>query len=300
MGKTTKSKGKKGRSRAKKSGKRAGKSSARSRSRSSKRGGKSSRGKSSKSSKKSTPKRSKGRSAKSGSGGSKRKAGRAALIRCECGAVELKFHCRLPRFRLECYCSDCRDFRDWQASQKGFKKGCTILDAWYFENDFTVMKGEDNIKIFKYNDTCLSHRYVCGTCFDMVMVDHPFYQKHVTLITGSCIVDCDHIQNRLRFCLNDCPEDEKDHITTKKYMFGNYLNASGEEMKKITERGKELGFGEDTFNFNREPSTNLGTTTQALAEKLGITNLKLKSRMQTPLYQMIQDMKAKAKQEAEG
>ena len=92
------------------------------------------------------------------------------------------------------------------------------------------------------------------------MIDHPLFQKHVIAVYGELLVDCDHIQYRLRWCVDDCPEDEKDNITTFPYEFGNFKNCSEEEMARFAEKGKELGRGEDTFNFGTPPSTNTGIT----------------------------------------
>ena len=167
----------------------------------------------------------------------------------------------------------------------------------YFENDFhfTEGKGEENLACYKYNDTTLCHRFCCKKCHDMVLVDHPYYRTHVTAAVMNVIVDSDYIPNKLRWCVGDCPESEKDRITTYPYEFGDYMNCSEETMAKVHAKGEELGYGDNMFNFAVPPSTKTGTNVQELAERIGVTNLGLKSRMQTPLLAAL----AKAAAEAE-
>ena len=109
-------------------------------------------------------------------------ADKMASITCQCGAVQINMSTSESLHRLECCCHDCAS-AFWYCHHK--KNGpalrpshqlASCLDTNFFPNDFTIVKGEDQIGCFmnKRIDAD-SRRFHCKACWTILLTDHPAY-----------------------------------------------------------------------------------------------------------------------------
>jgi len=83
--------------------------------------------------------------------------------------------------RLECGCCDCRQALQW-AEVEGGPKSPLIVDACYFLNRFTFLKGKELTKWYKLRESGSSVRCVATCCKSTLMVHHPFYREKVVMV----------------------------------------------------------------------------------------------------------------------
>merc|ERR1719154_684241 len=165
-------------------------------------------------------------------------------IQCVCGSVSITLHTPvrgpLARFRLECGCCDCRQALQWGQLQGG-PQAPLLPDLWYFENDFTVESGWENVKLFKLRDNGMSIRFVATCCYSTLLVHHPGYQNAIVMVMSQGVkLNVPSVEKRMRCQMKDFP---KNKIGELEPFLGNPVN-----VENLDEYGKhatpEEAFGE--------------------------------------------------------
>jgi hypothetical protein len=85
----------------------------------------------------------------------------------------------------------------------------------YFENDMTVLRGEENLDSFKIRDDALSTRLFCKLCHTHLLVDNPFYAGNCTAVypevchlSPSAEQLFTRIPPSIIYCTSDWPTDK--------------------------------------------------------------------------------------------
>lgn len=106
-----------------------------------------------------------------------------ASIACSCGAVQIQFRTEAPLFRLECCCHDCRAAVWYAHAKKGGPSPPEneMFDSNWFPNDFTILKGQDQIGSFMNFAGADTTRFHCKDCWTCLFGDHPAYGGKIVL-----------------------------------------------------------------------------------------------------------------------
>jgi len=135
----------------------------------------------------------------------------AAHLSCVCGKVQISFLNPKPQMRLECGCCDCRQALQW-AEVEGGPKSPLVVDAWYFVNRFSFLKGKELTKWYKLRESGISVRCVTDCCKSTLMVHHPFYRGKVAMVLASgcklTLPDDISIEPVSRVQMKDIPTDK--------------------------------------------------------------------------------------------
>jgi len=105
----------------------------------------------------------------------------AAHLSCVCGKVALSLASPVPRLRLECGCCDCRQALQWGEVQGG-PPAPLIVDATYFEDRFTFLKGRELTSWMKLRESGNSTRCIATCCHSTLLVNHEFYQGVIVMV----------------------------------------------------------------------------------------------------------------------
>merc|ERR1712061_438305 len=84
-------------------------------------------------------------------------------LTCMCGKCVIQLANPTPKCRLECGCADCRQAARW-ATLLGGPPAPLMTDAWYFDNDLTVVSGAAAMRWYKQRDTGRCLRLVATCC----------------------------------------------------------------------------------------------------------------------------------------
>jgi hypothetical protein len=190
-----------------------------------------------------------------------------AIVACKCGKTKLKFTVSMPRNRLECCCVDCNDAFKWAQSKGGPAPSGRgrASDSWYFENDITILSGDENVQFNNLNEGYPTKRMVATCCHSVLCGDHPAYQGHVCIVFGDFLQSAQYMPQLLRFCSEDVAEDEQCFLQDKEFPHGIVPNASEECLGPIL---AVLG-----PRFEPPPTTTVGKTIQQLIKEKGCTHL---------------------------
>ena len=190
-----------------------------------------------------------------------------AIVACKCGMTKIKYTVAQPRSRLECCCVDCNDAFRWAQTKGGPKPSGDgwASDSWYFENDITILSGEEHIKFYLLQEGYLTKRMVATCCHSTLCGDHPGYLGNVCITYGDFLQSGNFMPQLMRFCIDDVPEDKRQFLKDTDFEFGSCPNASEEEVGKILDLLVP--------KFEPPPSTKVGKTIQQLIEEKGLTVL---------------------------
>jgi len=146
------------------------------------------------------------------SGSSVTPACKPGKVECVCGKVCLELTNPTPRAHLECFCVDCKDWQVW-AHAKGGQKPHKSTDAVYFENDFAVTRGKENLKFFtmaprKANAEPATIRAFSTCCWSQMVVQHPAYNGNVVCCPGHQVRECTYKPIQMQFCGDDLSAED--------------------------------------------------------------------------------------------
>merc|ERR1712080_335756 len=110
-----------------------------------------------------------------------------------------------PKWRFECGCCDCRQALQWATLQGG--PPCPVVpDLWYFDNDLTIVSGEDSMSWYKLREEGQSIRLVANCCHSTMAVHHPAYNNNVVMVMSSGVnMDVGDIEVAARGQMKDFP-----------------------------------------------------------------------------------------------
>ena len=190
-----------------------------------------------------------------------------AIVGCKCGETKIKYTVSKPRLRLECCCVDCNDAFRWAVTQGGPEPSGRgwASDSWYFENDITVLSGDEHIKFYLLQEGYCTKRMVATCCHSTLCGDHPGYAGKVCITYGDFLESGVYMQQKMRFCIDDVPEDKRELLPATNFEHGSCPNASEEHIGKIMALA-EVAFADP-------PSTKEGKTIQQLIEEKGCITL---------------------------
>jgi len=139
-------------------------------------------------------------------------ASKAGLVECVCGKVCLEFTNQTPRAHLECFCVDCKDWMGW-AHSKGGQNPRISFDAVYFENDFAVTRGKENLKFFtmaprEANAEPSTIRAFSTCCWSEMVVQHPAYGGNVVCCCMHQVRECTYKPIQMQFCGDDLSAED--------------------------------------------------------------------------------------------
>ena len=190
-----------------------------------------------------------------------------AIVGCKCGKTKIKYTVAMPRNRLECCCVDCNDAFKWAQSKGGPTPSGRgrASDSWYFENDITVLCGEENIVFHNLNEGYPTIRMVATCCYSTLCGDHPAYAGNVCITYGDFLESGTFMPQLLRFCIDDVPQEEQCLLPDKEFPHGSFPNASPEVIEPLLKI-----FGP---RVEAPPSTTVGKTIQQMIAEKGCTHV---------------------------
>jgi len=123
-------------------------------------------------------------------------ANQTAEAHCICGKVKLQFLRPLPVLHVHCCCGDCRQGREWVASEGGpsMKQAVTLI--YYFENDLAPLDSEALSSLFsvKLREAGRTTRLITKCCHSILAIDHPYYEENVACVhSDACELVAPHI-----------------------------------------------------------------------------------------------------------
>lgn len=125
--------------------------------------------------------------------------------RCVCGKVKLRFLKPKPVLHVHCCCRDCRQGREWIASNGGPSKQPVSL-IYYFENDLAQLEPDALGLLFtvKLREDGRTTRLVTKCCHSVLAIDHPYYDKNVICVhADACNLVAPHIEPLCRIFTRD-------------------------------------------------------------------------------------------------
>ena len=131
----------------------------------------------------------------------------AAVARCACNSVALRFLRRAPVMHLECGCVDCRQAHEHASSLGGPPTPSPPLQQlFYFVNDVAPLSDTELelVRLTKLREDGRSTRLETKCCHSILAVDHPAYQGNVVMVPSeACSLDAPEVPPIARIYMND-------------------------------------------------------------------------------------------------
>ena len=104
-------------------------------------------------------------------------------IQCQCESTALQWQEPKELWRLECCCNDCTAGVRYLHEAKGGPRPPEhqMLDTLWLANDFTVVKGLDNIGVIKRSAESRNTLIYCTACGTSLITDHVVYGGKVVI-----------------------------------------------------------------------------------------------------------------------
>jgi len=115
----------------------------------------------------------------------------AATLACRCGQVKLGWQRASKRVQAQCCCVDCYQKIDDLASKGGppmhdkYVKKQVPISAFYVDNRFSVIQGQDQIRFSKLRAAAESTNMYASCCNTLLLVDCPPYKGNVVYVLDS-------------------------------------------------------------------------------------------------------------------
>ena len=104
-------------------------------------------------------------------------------IQCQCESTALRWQEAKELWRLECCCSDCSAGIRYLHEAKGGPQppDHQMLDTVWLPNDFSVVKGLENIGVIKRSEEARNTLIYCTECGTSLITDHEVYGGKVVI-----------------------------------------------------------------------------------------------------------------------
>lgn len=137
-----------------------------------------------------------------------------ATLSCQCGQVEILFSSTLkPKTHHECCCSDCRKRLTFLQSKGGpavpSKPNLTVKTL---DNKFVVVKGKENLYLYKLTRDSQLVNMACSCCHTFLMARHGAYHGSGTVAIMADVAVLNNIDNiskpLARWFTNMCTDED--------------------------------------------------------------------------------------------
>ncbi|MDB9798071.1 hypothetical protein OAB85_05345 [Pseudomonadales bacterium] len=173
-------------------------------------------------------------------------------IHCKCDSVAIEWPHKKVLWQLECCCNECTTRIQYLHAEKHGPQppAHQLLDGIWLKNDFTILKGLENIGAFKLSPTGRTTCFYCSKCATALLADHIIYKELVVITQVHNFMDFDGLRSatllgpQARHFMRDLTANQRDRLPPFKGSHGAlYEGVSDSLVEVFPELYKKGGTG---------------------------------------------------------